>query len=53
MKRYYTSKSLKCISNFYSYNYHNFVHKEVNYKKPKFDSNSSNSIMSRGTNPIG
>ena len=43
MKRYFTSKSFKPITNFYCYNFHGYGHKEVDCKKLKFDSNNGNS----------
>ena len=51
MKRYCIGKSFKPITNFYCYNCHGFGHKAVNCRKPKFDSNNSNSRMFRDTNP--
>ena len=46
-------KSFKPITNFYFYNCHCYTHKEVDYKKPKFDSNNANIRMFRNTNPKG
>ena len=53
MKREYTSKSFKAISNFYSYNCHGYGHNVVDYKKPKFYNDNANSRIFRDTNPIG
>ena len=53
MKRDCIGKSFKPIINFYCYNCHGFGHKEVDCKKPKFDSNNSNSRMFRDTYPAG
>ena len=53
MKRDYIGELFKHITNIYYSNWRGFGHKAVDYRKPKFDSNNSNSILFRDTNPIG
>ena len=50
MKRDCIGKSFEPITNFYFYNFHGYGHKEVDCKKPKFDSHNGNSIMFRNSN---
>lgn len=52
MKRDFIGKSFKTITNLYCYNCCDYGHKEVDCKKPKFDSNNANSRMFRNTNPL-
>lgn len=52
-KKNYTCKPFKLVIALCSYNCHDFGHGEINYKKPKFDSNNRNSRIFRDTDPVG
>lgn len=52
MKMNCIGKSFKLVTNFLN-NFHGFDHCEKNCKKTNFYNSSRNSIMFRGTNPVG
>ena len=53
MKRDFTGKSFKPITNLYCYNYHGYGRKVVECRKSKFFDDNKNSRMFRNINPIG
>ena len=52
MKRDCTNKSFNHVKDFYCHNCHGMSHKAIDFRKPKYDNDRRNSIMSRNTNPI-
>ena len=52
MKINCTNKSFNHAKDFYCHNCHGMGHREIDYRKPKYDNDRRNSTMSKNTNPI-
>ena len=51
MKRDCTNKSFNHVKDSYCYNFHGMGHKEIGFRKPKYDNDRINSRMFGNTNP--